>query len=405
MAKAIKVAGSTGTAKKAKKTKRITSVTIRENRGKDLSPSWEGYQSWSPEKFAKTFRDSMSYYNLNFSIKDLKPAIIKWMDVNNYDASVIKQFKETKDWRCSPTMGSVANCLLNGMPEVDEKFNQGRHTGEWLRSAIQKVIDDGKNDSEIEEDQGSKPVVQKTIQDRVLDATIAMTSDIENHIETWFQNPSKFNPAGFNVLNLLKAKEAKSAHARIIKEHYSIGLKELEEAASSKPDEQIKEAYSLKTKKQIQLLIQFYKEIESACVMLSEEAKVSRKPRAKKPVAKDKLISKLKYKKSDDQLKLVSVNPLDIINCKELWVYNTKTRKLGKYIADELTGPISVKGTSLVGFDEHKSIQKTLRKPIEQLSAFKTAGKIALRKFLEDINSVETALTGRINEDVILLKV
>ena len=40
MAKIIKVAGSSAKAKKPKKIK-ITSATIRENRGKDLSPSWE----------------------------------------------------------------------------------------------------------------------------------------------------------------------------------------------------------------------------------------------------------------------------------------------------------------------------------------------------------------------------
>jgi hypothetical protein len=112
----------------------------------------------------------------------------------------------------------------------------------------------------------------------------------------------------------------------------------------------------------------------------------------------------MKYLKQDDKLKLVSVNPQDIIGTQELWIFNTKTRKLGKYIAAEFQ-ELGIKGTTITGFDEHKSVQKTLRKPEEQLKEFKAAGKVALRKFLEDIKAVDIKLNGRTNEDTILLKV
>ena len=138
--------------------------------------------------------------------------------------------------------------------------------------------------------------------------------------------------------------------------------------------------------------------------MLMEEAKVTRKPRAKKAVPKDKLVEKLKYLKTFEQLKLVSINPTELIGSKELWIYNTKTRKLGKYVSAEFA-ELGVKGTTITGFDENKSIQKTLRKPAEQIAEFKAAGKVALRKFLDDINAVDTKMNGRINEDIILLKV
>lgn len=138
--------------------------------------------------------------------------------------------------------------------------------------------------------------------------------------------------------------------------------------------------------------------------MLAQEAKVNKKPRARKAVPAEKIVAKLKYMKSDQANKLVSINPVDIIGSKELWVYNTKTRKLGKYVASEFA-ELQVKGTTITGFDEHKSVQKTLRKPEEQLKAFKDAGKVALRKFLEDIKAVDIKLNGRINEDTILLKV
>jgi hypothetical protein len=112
----------------------------------------------------------------------------------------------------------------------------------------------------------------------------------------------------------------------------------------------------------------------------------------------------MKFLKQDDKLKLVSINPADILGAKELWVFNIKTRKIGKYVAAEFQ-ELGVKGTSITGFNESVSVQKTLRKPEEQLKEFKAAGKVQLRKFLEDIKAVDIKLNGRINEDTILLKV
>ena len=66
---------------------------------------------------------------------------------------------------------------------------------------------------------------------------------------------------------------------------------------------------------------------------------------------------------------------------------------------------LGVKGTSITGFSETLSVQKTLRKPEEQLKEFKAAGKVQLRKFLDEIKAVDIKLNGRINEDSVLLRV
>ena len=77
---------------------------------------------------------------------------------------------------------------------------------------------------------------------------------------------------------------------------------------------------------------------------------------------------------------------------------------MGKYVAAPHS-QLSVKGTSIENFDSDKSISKTLRKPAEKLKEFAKAGKIVLRKFLEEIKATETKLNGRISTDVVLLKV
>lgn len=380
------------------------SIAIRQNKGKDLSPRWDGADEWNSDKFSKNFRDAMEFYRFEFSAKDLKPKVIEWMKLQGWHPDSVAEFKKTKDSRCSGTMGGLAACLLRGMPEIHAGFNEGRDSAKWLEAEINKVISEGKNDKnddEISEKKETAPVI--SIQERVRESSLAMTEEIETAIESFQIDPEAFDPKQFKVLNLLKGRQAKAAHARIIRDFYTRNYEELQEAALGK-DDQLKEGYSHLSKTQLKKIITFYGEIVSACDMLMQEAKVNRKPRKIKTLSKDKVVSKLKYMKQDDKLKLVSINPTDLVGSKELWVFNTKTRKLGKYVAAEFND-LGVKGTSITGFDEHKSVQKTLRKPEEQLKEFKSAGKVALRKFLEDIKAVDIKLNGRINEETILLKV
>ena len=372
---------------------------------KDHSPTWDGCETMDADKFMRHWHGAMSYYRMEFSGKDLKPAVLKWMATIGCTKEDIAAFKRTKDNRVNVTMGAIASCLLRGMPAVRADFNKGRDTAAWLRNEIVQIVEQGKDDV----DEGAvvevKPAVYTpSIQDRVREAAYRMTEEIEEAIEGFQTDPENFDPKAFKMLNLLKGKEVKAAHARIIKGFYERDLAELEELASGKGDEQLKEGYSHRSKKQIKNMIVFYQEIMSACDMLAQEAKVNRKPRKAKVVSKDKLVAKLKYMKTNEPLKLVSVNPVDIIGAGELWIFNTKTRKLGKYVAAEFN-TLNVKGTTITNFDEFKSIQKTIRKPEEKLKEFKAANKVALRKFIDDINATDTRLNGRINEDTILLRV
>lgn len=390
--------------KKTRVTKKQV-IAHRTKAVKDYSPVWDGCEQMDAAQFLRHWHGAMSYYRLEFNGKDLKPAVIKWMTSVGCTKEDILAFKKTKDNRCNVTMGAIASCLLRGMPAVREDFNKGRDTAAWLRNEIVEVIAQGKDDSDEEVIVEVKPAVaQPTIQERVREAAMRMTEEIEDAIDSFQTDPEAFDPKAFKMLNLLKGKEVKAAHARIIKDFYAGDLAELEELASGSKDEQLREGYSHRSKKQIRSLITFYQEIMSACDMLAQEAKVNRKPRKAKAVPKEKLVAKLKFMKSNEPLKLVSVNPTDIIGAGELWVYNTKNRKLGRYVAAEFN-VLGVKGTSLTGFDEFKSVCKTLRKPEEKLKEFKAAGKVQLRKFLDDINATDTKMNGRLNEETILLKV
>jgi len=263
------------------------------------------------------------------------------------------------------------------------------------------------------------------IQQRIQTQSILMSAAVDEWLDKWGSNPSKFDPKGFRISKHLNDVKCTQAHARKIKEFYSSEIAEFEEVLNppSKVDrekmnerdrdwaEQLIEAYADFEKKDVKKYYEALMLFMGALDIIIDTAKANRKPR-KRIRSKEKMVAKLKFRINDEKFQLASINPQEIIGAEELWVFNTKTRKLGRYIASskdplhqrrEGTG-LSVKGTTVIGFSEDESIQKTLRKPEEKLKEFKDAGKIKIKKFLDEINAVDIKLNGRINPDTILLK-
>ena len=393
----------------AKTSKRITSVTIRQNAKKDHSPNWDNTETLTGEQFTHKWHNAMNWYRLECTDKTLKPKVIDWMGRAGYDKNVIQAFKKTKDSRCSQTVGAIAANLIKGMPPQRDDFNNGRNSEDWLRGEIAKIINEGKDDIDDSVEvvaKVAKPVVYvPTIQDRLREAAGDMSEELDYAIDSWITDPEAFNPKEFKVVNLLKGKGAKAAHARLIKQYFTSGHNELLELASGNADEQLREAYSKNSRKNVKKLIEFYESIAQACEQIAAEQKVLKKPRAKKVKPAEDLVKKMKFMLSDPKLGITSVPPAGLIGAQLAVVYNTKTRKIGVYVPKTSAG-LGVKGTSITEFTE-KSFQKTLRKPLEQLKEFKEQNtqKRVETWFAKSVKTTETLLNGRMSEDIVLLKV
>ena len=390
------------------KKEKITSVSIRENAKRDYSPKWDGAEGWDGEQFNRHFRGAMAYYRMESSGKELKSKVIDWMGRNGYEKAVIKAFKDTRDGRCGLTMGAVAACLIKGMPSTHAGFNNGRDTATWLGKEIAKVIEQGADD-EVEVEEGVKTVkvdvYVPTIQDRLREAAGSMSEELDAAIDSFITDPEAFNPKDIKVINLLKGKGAKAAHSRIIKGYFQRSYDELMELASGNADEQLREGYKHLPRKNVKKLIEFYEAIMSACEQIAAEQKVMKKPRAAKVKPAEQVVAKLKFMLSDTKLGITSAPPATIIGASGVAVFNVKTRKIGYYIATSSAG-LGVKGTTLTGFTD-KSVQKTLRKPPEQIKEFKEQNtqKRFETWFAKSVKTTETQLNGRFSEDTVILKV
>jgi len=335
----------------------------------------------------------------------------------HYDKKIATAINKLPDWKVGgKSHWTCTAYLLDNNPEiVPPVYKEGIH--KWILELAEegaKVVEEKKA-----EEKAKKNVYVPTIQERIRDQAIDACEAIEEWLDGFVTDKKNFDPKGFDFVKHFANYKISQAHARKIKGFYQ---SELEEAvainnmptpaqiAKIKDErekdfaQQLREGYAHLTKKDAKAYLEALETLHGACDVVIDSAKATRKPRKKAPPSKEKLIAKLKYMERDTKLQLVSVNPLELLESTEIWVYNTKTRKLGRYVADEYQKVMSVKGTSIVGYDESKSIQKTLRKPDETLKEFKKAGKVKLRTFLDNIKTTDIKLNGRLNTDTIILK-
>jgi len=288
--------------------------------------------------------------------------------------------------------------------------NEGKDVAEdsviWMQGFFEGLAERGKHivaEIKAEEAEKQKDVYVPSIQERIREASNNIIAAIEETVDEYINNPKKFK--GLDAVKFFRKHNVNQAHARHIRAFYEGILAEYQllQQPPKQQDEQLREAYAHLGKAEVKRGVDLFQGIVSACDLITAESKANRKTRKPKPKSAEKLVAKIKYCVSDEKYSVASINPADIIDATELWVFNTKTRKIGKYVAED-NCTLQVKGTTLQFFDAKASVAKTLRKPEQQLPEFTKAGKVQLRKFLDNIKGVETKMNGRFNDQTVLLK-
>ena len=421
--------------------KKAPRATPRIKRGNKLSaPSWNGWEEWTGEQYHRHRDTSRSFYYENYKPADLFPHTFKWMSDNGYTKEQIRCAKSAPNYELSITAAIVAKQLLDGMPDYNPKeaeyweslpgtMGTTQPATKFLKERIERAIEAGSKiveEKQIEE-KAKSAVYIPSIQERLREQAYIQSEAIDEWLEGWIVDPKSFDPKGFDFKKHFRDLGVTQAHARKLKSFYINCLDDYDELermptagqlkkmSEHDADQwaQLKEGYAHIKKADIKMYRTAIGELMTALDFVIESAKATRKPRTAKPKSATKLVEKLKFLKVDEKYKLASIDPAQIIGASELWVFNIKTRKLGKYVANNIDpkgmarqgSGLSVKGTTIIGYNEAESIQKTLRKPDVQLKEFKEAGKVKLRKFLDEIATTDTKLNGRCNPDTVLLKV
>jgi hypothetical protein len=336
----------------------------------------------------------LNHYGYAYGQKELKKHIAKWMQsTGDWDAKDPARVIAGPDGWFPGTLGRLGKAWSDGWV-----FNS--REVEYMQYQIREYLDKCGNSAPVAESVKKTGMPELTIQDRIklkINEHIGHFEEQQDLLAT----KSKVDPEAFAYL---KKENVSQNMLTSIAQPFIERMIEWQEAKAG-TCEDLKEGYSHWQAKDYKKYFAFVEAILADIEAYAKTKKAVKVNRVKKAPNKQKIVSKVKYAKDNTQYKIASVDPLQIIGATELYVFNVKTRKLGKYVADEHMATLNVKGTTITGFDAQTSTQKTLRKPERQLPDFMGSSKTAKRKFLQGIKSVEIPLSGRLNSDTILLHV
>jgi len=385
-----------------KKKAKVTNINFSDEKYTGTEPKWDYDRalSFSDEEFDHHLRKSLAYYNYYYGPKDLKKYVVDYLRKNTeqnhkMDKETIDRYARSADSLTPFTVCALVKAHTQGMPLRD------RHV-DYILGAVRRALEmKADNDEEFDVKKDVKPAVQApTIQDRMNEVAKKHILYFEILEDGLFAGET-VDPKAYEYLTKNTVPQALIGKISAVFEPRYAELKE----ARKGEDEQLKEGYSHYKAADFKRCEAFYEKLFQDLAAYNQTKKATKKAAVRKPPQKEKLVKNLKYLKQDTATKLVSINPVDIVGAEVLWVYNVKNRKIGKYVAEAMGGVLGIKGTTITGYDANKSVQKTLRKPEEQLKQFLASSKVDLRKFIENIKTTDIKLNGRINAETILLKV
>lgn len=357
----------------------------------NLTTNWEGVRD-----IKTAIRDNLAYNNYFHDYKDAVKWVLDYLKFVNADAATIRAYKAAEDWRTSVTVGSYAKMIMEGAP-IDDKDSA------WLENKIAEIVDAGRQN--LSEKKSGGTAVAKTPADILKENTSDFIAELEEMLDNLPDNPKQY--AEFSLYEKMKAEETPYNTAKAVNEYYAPLEAELSDVISKK-DKELVEAYSHIGVRIRRDLYNFVKKLVDESEMYMTGKKAQRKPRkarAKKVASREKMVSKVNYRKEEPSLKIVSVHPEKIIGSSIAFLYNVKYRTLTVLQSNEATG-LQIRGTTVENFDESKSFKKTIRKPEEFLPKLNTIGtKLKAIKAIDGLTTRKSESTGRIGNDTIILRV
>jgi hypothetical protein len=345
------------------------------------------------ENRVSALSSAFAWYNYHYGKKEAKDMIAHWLDHNERPKDA-RKIRAIPDSQIRLTPAWVCRMNLVGLELNEHELLQvDTQIGNML-----KVKDEVKIVVTDEETAQNRV----TIQDRLREKVSECAGELEGLFDDFLADGAKMS-ANIKPIATIRGMNVAPQMISAISDIWQTKLAEFEEVVTGR-DSDLVEGYSNFTKIELRNMIKFAEQVINDCGAYVQIKKVERKPRAKKAVSPEKQVSKLKYLKEFDELKLTSESPTRLIEANEAWLYDTKKRKLIYVVADTHIGSLSVKNNNILGFDAGASVQKTLRKPAEQIKALLSGGKPAARKYFKDIKATDTKFNGRSNENIIILR-
>lgn len=373
--------------------KPLKSMTPRsQDAGYGPEPQWKEQPADGDRTSAMT--RMFNWYNYHYGKKEAKDCIVDWLARND-------RTQEAKEFNRIPEaavhkigIGWVCRANLLGLALTDAEVAT-------INATIADYIAAGKSVKEVVE-VAEVAQIRPNIQDRLREKMSEAAGELEGMYDEMIRAGGRMS-ADYKPISLLRSLNVAPQLIGTVKQVWERRLEELQAVAAGK-DADLVEGYAHYGKLQVRNFIKFAEQVIADCGSYVQIKKSEKKPRAKKAVPPEKVVARFKYAREFAELKLKSESATKLVGASEAWLYDSAKRKLIHVVADTHLGTFTVKGSAIVGFDPAATVQKTLRKPAEQIKNIISVGKPAARKAFKEIKATEVRFNGRGNDNLIILK-
>lgn len=382
---------------KKKKERKAPAISRKSKFARMAEEKHIGYEitDWSvisPENFEKKLMETLNHYNYFYDYKDTFKWAEDWVKANRTKTE-LKHFKNASQMRFSATAGRLAKIVTNGAT-----LSSKHH--DFMIKHIEAAIQEGKKatSSEKSEEEGPK----RTPADILKEKTSDFIARIEETLDT-FNTKTYVDWDQYSVYNELKSADAAYNTAKAVAEYYGPLKEELTELVVKKTADLV-EGYSKMSIAKRKQYLKIVEAIIADAEKFMQSKKAVRKTRVKKVASVGQQVSRMKYLPESKEYKVTSSDPTSIVGAAEVYLFNTKYRRL-TYLVSSSSSGFQVKGTTIQNIDIEASYTKTLRKPEEFFTAFMKATKAKARNLAETLATKKAAVNGRTSEDTLILKV
>jgi len=354
-----------------------------------MEPTWQVQPTeYRTSRLSKAF----SWYNYFYGKKDARDMIVNYLEAHDRKSDV-RLLKGIPDSAIRLTTGWLCRMSMVGLELHDAEQLK-------LQNQLREILDSKQN--EVTEVTEEPAVAKPNIQDRLREKASECNGELDGMFDEFMLSGAKLT-ADFKPVTIMRGLNVAPQMISQILDNWKRKLSEFDAVVEGK-DAQLVEAYSHLSKIQLRNIVKFCEAVINDCGAYVQIKKVERKPRKVKAVPPEKRAAKFKMQAEFAELKLKSQPAASLVDKTEAWLYDSKKRKLIHLVADSHTQAFTVKNNSIIGFSTVETVQKTLRKPAEQLKGIVGAGKPAARKAFKDIKATETAWNARGTENLIILK-
>jgi len=391
-----------------RKTTKTKKRTVRKTRAevKSIDEMHYGLEPSADYFEDKSWHDFFGWYNYMYDRKKVNQVIISYAKKFKY-----KNASKFSKMYIPGTMAAFICGLENGVkfPQVDTKnepLPEGITGNAYVQAYVHEELKNWNKKAHNlynmylgAELVDTNKVVKKrkTVQENIDAKVQSILGEVDHAIDVWDVEP-------FDMYKYLSGLGISATVAKKIPEQYQEIIDEVKEARDGK-SKQLKEAYSHLAKSEKSDFINFVTRIQTDSLRYAENHKPVRKAKKAKQLSATDKVKNLQFLDEDVDNKITSIDPAEIIGAEMVFFFNTKTNQLSYYHAMDRAG-LDVKGTTIQNFSVDKSqVKKLGAKTTHFLDRILGGGKIVLNKSMNEINSKASKVTGRINNNMIILKV